>query len=651
MKGFPVLVTIITISLASIGLAGAEPEEEADSFNPDLSLPSDSWLLASELCERFSVLDAPLNREQFIRNYEASRDVKNLPVITDVDEQLKAWCKKGETALFDDAAFSLRDASSRKALEAGLREVDRAAITAKTRLGSELISSLPIATANDIAVKAIAGFLEKRAKAEFRLFIMKRLRKELCNNSTKNLGVWFRSTCSYLGVDDDEDDILPLSFGPGFRAALVQDVQALPQRVVQQFLSTGTKNELLLRALLESSIVLVRYRHPKHLGQLFEHLENFHCEAGAGQADCNTLQYSLMILGRVLYTIHQERLTELPPVRAAGVLALELERFMAKKPAPPGARKKILDPENLTRAKVEALLEAGRSVQAALKDLDKALGADKDRQEKVLRQVARLADTAVTLVKAASALSDTLNGHSTELIAALQGMRELTTALADGDLARILTTVTSELTTRLDKTKWLPTAVVRTLSFAVDLATARTPEEAKAVIESVAAPVGAWQAKRRDNMFSVTGFVGASYGSDRLDLDGETLELRSMAPVAMLGLDVNFRGWPSPDFRLGLFLSAIDVGTLMSYSFDSDGKSVDGMTADVQETPPLGLAQVFSPGLFLRAGILDTPLTIGVGASLVPNAREVTFDDGEPDDVNIVRFSAFLAMDVTLFPF
>src|SRR5690349_3405396 len=119
------------------------------------------------------------------------------------------------------------------------------------RTTTTTVSTSPIATTGDIVVRAIAGFLEKRAKAEFRLFILKRLRNKLCDEEDGHAD-WMPNTCAFIGTSAD-DAALPLSLGPGFRAALVLDAVELPGRIVEKRLSQGATDKLALRVAFETA--------------------------------------------------------------------------------------------------------------------------------------------------------------------------------------------------------------------------------------------------------------------------------------------------------------------------------------------------------------------------------------------------------------
>jgi hypothetical protein len=59
--------------------------------------------------------------------------------------------------------------------------------------------------------------------------------------------------------------------------------------------------------------------------------------------------------------------------------------------------------------------------------------------------------------------------------------------------------------------------------------------------------------------------------------------------------------------------------------------------------------QVFAPGLYPYFGV--GPLDIGVGIGFVPSLRAARDDDeSKYEALNVVRFGAFVAVDVSILP-
>jgi hypothetical protein len=107
-----------------------------------------------------------------------------------------------------------------------------------------------------------------------------------------------------------------------------------------------------------------------------------------------------------------------------------------------------------------------------------------------------------------------------------------------------------------------------------------------------------------------------------------------------------------------------DLGTLASLRTSARRmplQRADGTTgsADISATTPAGASQFFAPGLFLRFGLGETPIVLGLGASVVPSGRRIreVADPARPgaelvsEEANVVRAMLFLAVDLTLLSF
>ena len=182
------------------------------------------------------------------------------------------------------------------------------------------------------------------------------------------------------------------------------------------------------------------------------------------------------------------------------------------------------------------------------------------------------------------------------------------------------------------------------------------------MIEGIAAPVGAWQGKLEDTVFS-SSELRLRRGRARLRKHARRRGRRQIAEHRPDGrarvrhqragkLCGFFHDWVRP----GLFLSVIDVGALMSYAYDTPQTTgANDKSVRAGQTTPIGFAQIFSPGAFLRLGIGKTPLVIGGGVSFLPRGRSITATDNAmtttTEERSAVRWSFFLAVDVTILPF
>ena len=195
----------------------------------------------------------------------------------------------------------------------------------------------------------------------------------------------------------------------------------------------------------------------------------------------------------------------------------------------------------------------------------------------------------------------------------------------------------------------MPSWVGATLTFVVELASAKDSDSVQRIIEGAAAPVGSYQGKRGDHGFTLTltALPGMQGGGEILfdtGLPDAGLSGR-VGLFAPIGLDASWG--VGKTCSVGLFFSALDLGALVDFR---TGDSKSGST-EVGPLPQVGFAQVVSPGAYLAFGLGDTPLVAGIGGSLAPGLRKaVNNTTADETDVTAFRFGAYLAVDVSLFP-
>lgn len=246
----------------------------------------------------------------------------------------------------------------------------------------------------------------------------------------------------------------------------------------------------------------------------------------------------------------------------------------------------------------------------------------------------------------------------TDLSDNVRSVRAITEAIAARDYGPLLIEAQSlvRLISRAGRVSVeIPDTVQRFIVLGTSLGSAESADEVKSILESTAASVGGWRLKRRSGVVvSLTAFPGLALGVEDLALEGAKNDSSFAGYLfAPVGLDIAFCG--SRAFGPGVFLSAIDVGQLLSVPLDGeeletpaeDGSAAEGM---VEREETIRFVQVFSPGIFVRFGIADLPLVVGGGVSYLPRLRKVTTDD-DGFDVNALRVIGFVAVDVTILPF
>ncbi|WP_224369507.1 hypothetical protein [Hyalangium versicolor] len=190
----------------------------------------------------------------------------------------------------------------------------------------------------------------------------------------------------------------------------------------------------------------------------------------------------------------------------------------------------------------------------------------------------------------------------------------------------------------------IPGKLSRHLPLLVNISGAKTSKDIQVAIESAAAPIGSWAVKRQRPLLTITGLVGVQ---GALEYDDDLPRGGGVGPMATLGVEWTTNlcrsGW---DF--GVMGSVLDLGQL---AFPRVYSHLTGTEPQVGQNSEPGIVQVLSPGLYLRFGVPDMPITLGVGGSRAPGLRCRLTSSGECQSSNAVgvwRVGAFAAVDVTI---
>lgn len=191
----------------------------------------------------------------------------------------------------------------------------------------------------------------------------------------------------------------------------------------------------------------------------------------------------------------------------------------------------------------------------------------------------------------------------------------------------------------------LPAQVSRALAFGAELIEAQDAAEVERAVNAFAAPVGSYASKRHRFGFSITGTLALQAGGE-VYLDRSRPSLPSSAGQLgghlSLGLDLT---WPLGSAgSFGFYVPILNLTPFASFSLQSE-----------QPAPSLEGVSLLSPGLFVRWGILDTPLILGAGVSYTPDLRahEIVGTDGvlRTERLGALQIGLLLGVDVTLFGF
>jgi hypothetical protein len=176
-----------------------------------------------------------------------------------------------------------------------------------------------------------------------------------------------------------------------------------------------------------------------------------------------------------------------------------------------------------------------------------------------------------------------------------------------------------------------------------------------AAFDAYAAPIDTYERKYHGGMIALNGFVGAMLGRERIDSQGLGGTAWMSAAFAPVGVHASYP--VSERLHLGVLLSVLDLGALTTFRMsnshpdgDLAGAAASGSQPEASSSPKVGLGQVFSPGAYAVFGLGGSPFVLGLGVSYAPELREVT-QGSLRTDVSVLRYGAFLAVDIPLLPF
>jgi hypothetical protein len=193
----------------------------------------------------------------------------------------------------------------------------------------------------------------------------------------------------------------------------------------------------------------------------------------------------------------------------------------------------------------------------------------------------------------------------------------------------------------------VPQGLVTTVSLAADLASAHTAQDVQAAIEAAAAPIGSWRTKHDHFSIDINSFVGVAGGYEA-PLVGPAQGLKGgWAAAAFAPVGIDFAGPYLDQWSWGVFVSAIDVGQLLSTPIDASTSS-GGKTAVADGD--LHVVQVLSPGLYVHTSIGNSPIILGGGACFAPLLRYYSDANGNKSPFSMASVHAFLGVDLDLIP-
>jgi hypothetical protein len=170
--------------------------------------------------------------------------------------------------------------------------------------------------------------------------------------------------------------------------------------------------------------------------------------------------------------------------------------------------------------------------------------------------------------------------------------------------------------------------ISRLLALVAQIAQAKSADEVQAVLETAAAPATSYRDKYKRPVVAIGAMAGVTGGWEKLRTEGSWAGVAG--PFAPVGFTFSYP--PCQYVHLGLMLSVIDLGALVSTRFSQDVNTTNTapattpatmMTMTVEAEPQPKWQNVFAPGLFFNVGIGGSPFTLSLGGRVIPTAREI----------------------------
>jgi hypothetical protein len=180
----------------------------------------------------------------------------------------------------------------------------------------------------------------------------------------------------------------------------------------------------------------------------------------------------------------------------------------------------------------------------------------------------------------------------------------------------------------------------RILGFISGLGEINNDEDMEKLLQAYALPIGSASIKRSSSFnLSINSYVGLTGGIERaFALNTSPQDKYNFGLTAPIGLSMTFaKGY------LTLFASVIDLGSIVNQRINNDTTSYTNLRFE----------HFFAPGGSLLYNFKNTPISLGVGATYIPNLRTIKYDDGTAtvgeSGLNVLRFNVSLLIDIPFF--
>jgi len=197
----------------------------------------------------------------------------------------------------------------------------------------------------------------------------------------------------------------------------------------------------------------------------------------------------------------------------------------------------------------------------------------------------------------------------------------------------------SSLIVDLSQDNFLTETDLRKITFFIQLSQVKDESEFTAFLESYAAPIGSSSLKRTAKCnISLNGYVGLNGGYEWVTNSSTGNKNNGYYGGVAAPIGISFSFAPSKCGSVSLFLSFIDLGSLVNMRLNNDSTTYTNLKLD----------QFFSPGVGLYYNIKGTPLTIGGYLCRINDVLNIQYSSGTSTitetgrDVVRLNFSALI---------
>jgi hypothetical protein len=495
-------------------------------------------------------------------------------------------------------------------------------------------------------VAIVTDFFVARLKGEAALFLKERVADQVCpKDSNAVTYALMPKTCGVLHGTDGGISALP--------AAFRTDVEVLPERafayaitLAGKTLPSEARDTICVGAVLPGPIRALRQKGP------YAALKKLK-QSVAPHPDCaKSVQQTRDAASWVLAVLES---LEGKKASIVSVAQIETEVHTASMSLLSG-RVPVLAAEiagaNDLENAVEALGDRWKQVEPLITELV-VLVRQIDAGERDPAVIDRAAELTVLITVR---LLDFDDATKADLAAAAQAIAAFATKrYLDGALAVFSIAKLDAYLGKNDTTKKVWNNLGHWASVLGALADAKSAEDAQAVLDAAAAPLGSYREFTQGGWKGfISGWAGVGGGRDVIFEENGRSNATAVGPMFPVGFEFGHPVYGSTSIQV--LLSVIDIGTVAIARFDDDADGgTEGDDGDLRESPDVGFASIFAPGVFVGVRPGRLPFVIGGGAEFLPKTV-VKFDCDtgvttceETTAVPTVRFMAFLSFDVTAF--